>query len=50
MATWNHRVMRQKHTTTFTFGVHEVFYNEKGDVTVWTQAEMSPFGETLEEL
>lgn len=43
---WNYRVM--EHDGIFT--IHEVYYNDKGDITAISEDPMGPSGETLEEL
>ena len=43
---WDYRVI--KHSGMFT--IHEVYYNDKGDITSISQDPMGPSGDTLEEL
>ena len=43
---WDYRVI--EHEGLFT--IHEVHYNDKGDVTSISQDPMGPSGDTLEEL
>ena len=43
--TWNHRVT----LIDGMFGISEVYYNENGDIELWT-ALQKPMGETPEEL
>jgi len=43
---WNYRVI--EHDGMFT--IHEVCYNDKGDITSISQDPMGPSGDTLEEL
>lgn len=43
---WNYRVI--EHEGIFT--VHEVYYNDKGDITSISQDPMGPSGDSLEEL
>ena len=66
MNTWNYRVMKHKinldglsdkmkelvtnHEEEYWYGIHEVYYNEAGEVDGWTENEIQPFGETPEEL
>ena len=51
---WNYRVM--KHTIAAPsnsndwFGIHEVYYDEDGAITMYSSDPMSPMGETEEEL
>lgn len=44
--TWNYRVIKNKDM----FEIHEVYYNDKGEITGVTENSVSPGGETLEEL
>ena len=46
MISWDYRVI--EHDGTFT--IHEVYYNDKGDITSISQDPMGPSGDTLEEL
>lgn len=46
MINWNYRVI--EHDGMFT--IHEVCYNDKGDVTSISQDPMGPSGDTREEL
>lgn len=55
MTTWNHRVVRRVYrhddgTTSESFMVHEVYYDEDGRPTSCTADGVEPYGETLEEL
>jgi hypothetical protein len=43
---WDYRVI--EHEGMFT--IHEVYYNDKGDITSISEDPMGPSGETLEEL
>ena len=43
---WDYRVI--EHYGMFT--IHEVYYNDKGDITSISQDPMGPSGDTLEEL
>jgi len=43
---WDYRVI--EHDGMFT--IHEVYYNDKGDITSISQDPMGPSGDTLEEL
>lgn len=52
---WNYRVMRHKSDADghgeMLYAIHEVFYDETGKVTTWTQDPCgSPMGETPEEM
>jgi len=58
MSHWNHRVI--KHTKTITidgepetetkFSIHEVLYDENGNLNGYTEDALEPYGETLLEL
>ena len=49
MSTWNFRVMRHFHPAStdpeenYTYRIHEVYYDEDGKVTTWTQNPSAPF-------
>jgi len=43
---WDYRVIENNGM----FTVHEVHYNDKGDITSISEGPMGPSGETLEEL
>jgi hypothetical protein len=43
---WDYRVMEDDGM----FTIHEVYYNDKGDITSISQDPMGPSGDTLEEL
>lgn len=48
--TWNYRIIHhdsQKHPY---FAVHEVFYNEHGDITNWTTEPINITGESRQEV
>ncbi len=59
---WNYRVMRHEkinsdievellESPSFVwFEVHEVYYDEKGEVKSWSVDGMAPYGETVDEL
>ncbi|MBM4055739.1 MAG: hypothetical protein FJ264_13975 [Planctomycetes bacterium] len=44
--TWNYRVIADKEV----FRIHEVYYNDAGDITAISEDPIVPEGETLEEL
>ena len=44
--TWNYRVIENKEK----FRIHEVYYNDAGEITVISEDPIVPEGETLEEL
>lgn len=57
MSYWNHRVLKRTYKPTLTdrtphieFGIHEVYYNDKNEIEMWTEDQMAPRGQTLEEL
>ena len=43
---WNYRVIESKGV----FRIHEVYYNEKKEITAISEDPIAPLGETLEEL
>jgi hypothetical protein len=51
---WNHRVIRRKsglgHEPEFIYAVHEVYYNENGEIDGWTAQPVSPAGDDLKQL
>ncbi len=50
MSHWNYRVMRRTYENEVSYSIHEVYYNDDGKATGWTQDESGPFGESIEEL
>ena len=44
--TWNYRVIENKEK----FRIHEVYYNDAGEITVISEDPIVPEAETLEEL
>lgn len=44
--TWNYRVIEDKEV----FRIHEVYYNDTGEITAISEDPIVPEGETLEEL
>lgn len=50
MTTWNYRAVKTEHTDGPTFCIHEVYYNDDGDITAWSVDPISPMGETASEL
>lgn len=48
--TWNYRIVRERNEHGDTFALHEVYYNQRGKITAFSQHEIAPFGETLPEL
>jgi len=57
---WNYRVVRRKHDepdphtqqepSTYSYGIHEAYYDQSGHVGMITQNAVEPSGETIEEL
>jgi hypothetical protein len=57
---WNYRVVRRKHVwqdpqsqkerITYSYGIHEAYYDHDGHVGMITQDAIEPYGETIEEL
>lgn len=51
MAHWNHRVMKRKIDGEDVYAIHEVYYEmDDEDRILWTENDVAPCGETLEEL
>jgi len=46
---WNIRIMRHKRPEVW-YALHEVFYDDEGRVTGWTQEPTDVSGETVEEI
>ena len=44
--TWDYRVIEDKEN----FRIHEVYYNDAGEITAISEDSIAPEGETLEEL
>ena len=49
-AKWNYRVVRRRRVSHDECSVHEVYYDDAGDISSWTENPIIPAGETLEEL
>ena len=49
---WNHRVVRTKDLPNegYSYGIHEVYYDEGGSVAGLTMNATTPYGETLQEM
>ncbi len=43
---WNYRVIEHDRF----FAIHEVYYNDKGEITAISEDPIAPAGETLDEL
>lgn len=52
MLYWNHRVVHKYHekSDSHTYQIHEVYYDDNGEIEGWTESAMEPFGETPSEL
>jgi hypothetical protein len=49
---WNYRIIRYYHSKSreYTFEIHEVYYKKDGEIDLWTENTIAPFGTSLEEL
>lgn len=49
---WNYRIMRRNYDDIgeILYKIHEVYYDKKGNVIMWTEDSTSPSGDTPEEL
>ncbi len=53
---WNYRVVRKRHVSpdtdrvSYTYAIHEVYYDNNGHAGAVTQDPVQPFGENVEEL
>lgn len=54
MSHWNYRVFRHVDKCVGQdqewFGIHECYYDDAGNPDGWTENEVAPYGETVEEL
>jgi len=48
--TWNYRIMKHSHRSGDYYAIHECFMNSNGQAHSWTEDEITPSGETPEEL
>lgn len=49
--TWNYRIMKKKNSEgSFDFGIYEVYYDENGKVSSWTQESMTPVCSSSDDL
>ena len=48
--TWNYQVIKLTQHGKTTYRLHEVYYNEGGEIANWTVEPVSVQGETLEEV
>ncbi|MFW5975271.1 MAG: hypothetical protein ACOCP6_00775 [Desulfosalsimonas sp.] len=57
---WNYRIVRRKHAwkdprtekevVSYSYGIHEAYYDKSGKVGAITEDPVEPFGENIEEL
>lgn len=48
---WNYRVIRKNNSGMISFEIHEVYYDENGKPSAWSENAMAPYGEeTVSEL
>jgi hypothetical protein len=50
MSYWNYRIVKRTVDDAVTFGVHEVFFNDRNEIESWTGEPVEPAGESLGEL
>ncbi len=51
MMTWNYRIMKRKDEIgEYEFGIYEVYYDENGNVSCWTEKSLIPTNTTAEDL
>ena len=51
MTHWNYRLMKRENDKGEVFyGVHEVYYDENGDIEGWSEESVTPVGESKDEL
>lgn len=48
--TWNYRIIRKDNGLGFVYQIHEVYYDEGGKITTWSEEPVAPMGETVREL
>jgi hypothetical protein len=49
--TWNYRVMKRKNDAgIYDFGIHEVYYDEHGNINSWTENPLTPTCSSEEDL
>jgi len=44
--TWNYRIIKHDSEKRSYFAIHEVFYNNKGEITSWTENPIDIVGES----
>ena len=52
---WNYRIFKTledygNNHKSFLYSVHEVYYDDDGTISAWTEREISPYGETFDEI
>ncbi len=52
MSHWNYRIIKKEilESEEKAYQIHEVYYDEQGNIEGWTESPISPFGATPEEL
>lgn len=51
MMGWNYRMLRHTHGPGEEWlAIHEVYYDEKGNVVTWTEDPSQPIGDTVDDL
>ncbi len=49
--TWNYRIMKKKNSEgSFEYGIYEVYYDENGKVSSWTQESLTPVYSSSDDL
>ena len=48
--TWNKRIIRRDHPMGVTFSIHEVFYDNEGEIDGWTAEPVGLDGNDLDDL
>ncbi|MDK2125308.1 hypothetical protein [Parachitinimonas caeni] len=46
MGTWNYRVVRKEEK----LAIHEVYYDDNGEINAFTSLPIAPYGEDIEDL
>ncbi len=48
---WNYRVMKKKNSEgDFEYGIYEVYYDEIGNISMWTQEPLTPVCSSSDDL
>lgn len=50
MASWNYRIIKTIRDKEPFYRIHEVYYDDNGEIEGWTEEPVLPYGETVEEL